>query len=718
MSCRALFAPVALCLVPTLLLAADEADSSAQQTHLDDVVVTGSYLLEEETDMATGLGLSAQDTPQSVSVITAQQLRDRDLDTINEVIRYAPGVSTSEIDDVRNTFFARGFEIRNYQIDGVPLAWSLAGDSGETIADTSIYQRIEVVRGATGLMTGAGDPSASINLVRKRADFSEFQGHLNASYGRWNNRQLMADIGAGLNASGSVRGRVVARIERGEAEMDLYEDDKSVFYGVIEADLGRDTLVRAGASRQDNDPTAASWGALPNWYSDGERANWPRSTTTAASWSQWHSSNNNYFANIVHAFSDNWQLSANYNYINNGARVRLLYLNGTVNRQTGEIENSPYGLPAYPYRSAGEHEQNSFDLQLKGQFAWFGRTHDLVIGALRSEQQSSDNTYATDYAALDSIGNFFEWDGSFAQPVWAETTDVAVDLTTRQTGFYAATRLNLNERFNLIGGFRLASWEQRGEQYGSALNYGDDDVFIPYAGALYDLTPAHRVYASYSEIFLPQSERDINAAALDPLIGRSHEIGLKSRFLDHALETTVSVFLIEQDNLAQAVPGETVPGNDLEQAYRETDGTRSRGIEFEAIGALNPNWNVSFSLTSFRAEDADGNKINTDQPRNLVKLFTTWRALPRLTLGAGVNWQDDIYSDVLANPISGEDERLRQDAYALISLMARYDLSEQLTLQFNADNVSDETYYSQVAFFEQYRYGKPANYSLGISYQF
>lgn len=712
----ALLAPTAVC-VAFATQAAGPANPD-QQTQLDKVVVTGSYLLEEETDMATGLGLSPQDTPQSVSVITAQQLRDRDFDTINEVVRYAPGVSTSEIDDVRNTFFARGFEIRNYQIDGVPLAWSLAGDSGETIADTAIYERIELVRGATGLMTGAGDPSASINLVRKRADFTDLQGHLNASYGRWNNRQLTADVGTALNASGSIRGRVIARMERGDAEMDLYEDDKSVFYGVLEADMGRDTLLRVGASRQDSDPYAASWGALPNWFSDGSRTNWPRSTTTAAHWTRWHTTNTNYFASVVHALTDAWQLNANYNYIDNAAKVRLLYLNGTVNQQTGEIENSPYGLPAYPYRSQGAHEQHSFDLQLKGEFAWLGRVHQLVLGALHSEQDSSDNTFAPDYAQLDSVGNFFEWDGSFAEPIWSDTTDVAVDLTTKQTGFYAASRFSLSDRLNVIGGFRLASWEQRGTQYGAVLDYGDDDVLIPYAGVLYDLTPRHRLYASYTEIFQPQNERDINAANLDPLVGRSHEVGLKSRFLDQALETTLSLFLIEQDNLAQAVPGETVPGNDLEQAYREVDGTRSRGVEFEAIGALTADWNISFSVTSFRAEDADDNKVNTDQPRNLVKLFTTWRALPKLTLGGGVNWQDDVYSDVLANPITGEDERLQQDAYALVSLMARYDINAQLSVQLNADNVTDETYYSQVAFFEQYRYGKPANYSLGLTYQF
>src|SRR5690606_12821020 len=120
--------------------------------------------ISETIDTATGLGLTLQETPKSVTVMTEQRILDQALDNLRDVVGNAVGVSVSEIDNVRNNFYSRGFEIQNYQVDGVPLSWSLAGDSGETIADVSIYQRIEFVRGATGLLTGAGDPAASINL--------------------------------------------------------------------------------------------------------------------------------------------------------------------------------------------------------------------------------------------------------------------------------------------------------------------------------------------------------------------------------------------------------------------------------------------------------------------------------------------------------------------------------------------------------------------------
>jgi len=164
---------------PSLALATEQTEK---------ITVRGVYAVGENIDIATRLGLSLRETPQSVSVMTAQRIKDQAFDSLADVAVSAVGISVKEVDNVRNTFQARGFDIENYQVDGVPLAWSLAGDSGETITDVSIYERIEFFRGATGLLTGAGDPSASINLVRKKADSAELEGYLNTSIGSWNKR--------------------------------------------------------------------------------------------------------------------------------------------------------------------------------------------------------------------------------------------------------------------------------------------------------------------------------------------------------------------------------------------------------------------------------------------------------------------------------------------------------------------------------------------------
>jgi outer membrane receptor for ferric coprogen and ferric-rhodotorulic acid len=140
--------------------AQSQVSDPAQTSEDEVIVVTGRYTIDERIDTATGLGLTLRETPQSVTVITQQRITDQNLGTIADVVRNTAGVSMVEVDDVRNVFNARGFEITNYQIDGVPLSWSLAGDAAETLADVSMFERVEFVRGATGLLTGAGDPSA------------------------------------------------------------------------------------------------------------------------------------------------------------------------------------------------------------------------------------------------------------------------------------------------------------------------------------------------------------------------------------------------------------------------------------------------------------------------------------------------------------------------------------------------------------------------------
>lgn len=686
------------------------------ETRVDDVVITGSYTINNRIDTATGLGLTLRETPQSVTVITAQRILDQNLQTVADIVTNTVGVSANQVDDVRNTFNARGFEIKNYQIDGVPTAWTLAGGAGETNIDVSIYDRVEIVRGATGLMTGAGDPSASINLVRKHASATRLEGYVNASVGSWNNRQVQVDVGAPLTADGRIRGRAVAKYEKGDNFIDYYSNEKSVLYGVIDADLTENTLLRVGASQQKGAPNAPAWGALPTFFSDGSVAIWPRSKTASAKWSYWDTNNQNVFANLQHTFANGWSLNFNYNWMKNAQKTKLLYLSGLIDKSTGAWQ-----FAAYPYKDQGESTQNSFDVQLKGDYALFGRQHEFVAGALHSEQDLTTDSFSAN--AFADAGNFYTWDGDFADPGFSSTAVRQVEQKTKQTGYYAATRLNVTDAFKVIGGGRLASWKQTGVNYGAKLDFGDDNVFIPYVGALYDLSPNHRLYASYTEIFQPQNAQDYTGAYLDPVTGESLEGGLKSAFFDDRLQTSVAVFRIVQDNLAQTDPDMThiIPGSSPPtRASIAAKGATSKGFELEVIGKPVENWNISLGYSQFEMRDETDAKVNTAFPRQLLKLFTTYKLsgpLSGLTLGGGVNWQSKAYS-ASTNPVTGAAFSFEQKAYTLVSLMARYEINEQLSVQGNIENLTDKTYYAQTGFYSQYRYGQPRNYTVSLKYAF
>ena len=702
---------ISLCGFHSVTAAGQETAAPGEPTALEEVIVHGSYTVAGELDSATGLGLSLRETPQSVSVMTFQRIEDQNLKSLTDVIINATGVSAKEQDSSRFTFSARGFAIDNYQLDGVPISWNPGGDAGESQTDMAPYERIEIVRGATGLLTGVGNPSASINLVRKHADSKELTGVASVGASRWSNYDAMADVSTPVTRDGSVRARAVVSYSDGDSWVDLLGNTKKVIYGTLDADLAPGTLLRVGASYQDNDPTSSTWGGLPAWYSDGSRTDWSDAKTVAADWTRWASTSTNYFATLSHEFANDWKASLDLTRAENDADQHLLYLSGAPDKITG------LDMKSSPRHADTTRDQNSIGVNVSGSYALFGREHEAVLGYSWMKQQEKAYSYAR--LTVPEVGNFNEWDGSYPEPQWGSRgTDI--DLDTEQTGFYTATRLSLSDSLKLVLGGRLASWEANGQQYGSPVDYSDNNVIIPYVGALYDITADHSAYISYTEIFKPQDALDRYGKQLDPIVGEAYEIGLKSSFFNSALETTVAVFHIKQDNLAQSDTGYLIP-NTIFEASRAADGATSEGFELEVVGAITQGWEVSASYTQFKAQDADNVNVNTNQPRKMFKLFTTYHAftgvLADLTVGGGINWEGENYTPA-TNPATGAGENLVQDDYSLVNLMARYDVSQQLSVQLNVSNLLDETYYSQIGFYSQLAYGMPRNLSAELRYQF
>lgn len=687
-----------------------QGTASDAQNAVNEIVVTSRYTTNEQLNTATGLGLTLYETPQSVTVMTAERITDQNLDTLTDVVNNAAGVSARAQDSSRHTYSARGFAINNYQIDGIPIYWEPGGNAGETQSNMSLYERVEIVRGATGLLTGAGNPSASINLVRKHADSPVLTGSVDLSAGRWNTYGATADVSTPLNDTGSVRGRFVGHVQQGESFRDLAEESTTVFYGTIDADLTDSTLLRVGASRQENEPEGSTWGGLPVWHADGGRTDWDRSKTVAADWTSWSSTVEHYYLDLIQEFGD-WEAKFSVNHNVNASDQMLLYLSGAPDKETG------LGMSASPRNAATERKQTSVSFQLSGNYGLFGREHDLTFGVVDHEDDSIASSRARENVA--PVGNFNEWDGSYPQPTWG-ASNVDVDQTTEQFGVYTATLLSISDPFKVILGGRLAEWQQNGTYYGTPRDYGDDNVFIPYVGALYEFNGQHTLYASYTDIFQPQNAQDSEGDFLDPIRGKSKEVGLKSLFFNAALQTNVSVFSILQDNLAQPNIGVPIPGIENSQASIAAEGPESQGFEVEIVGEVNPNWDLSLSYTSFDVEDASGKPVNTENPNELFKLFTTYYfdgQLKGLTVAGGVNWQGRSYTDA-ENVVTGDMERLEQDAYALANLMVRYDITDQLSAQLNVKNLLDETYYSQIGFYRQLEYGEPRNFTASLNYEF
>lgn len=682
-----------------------EAPPSGNSEHTRDYTVP-------QMQSATGLPLSARETPQSVTVITQQRMQDQQLDTLEDVLANTVGVSTRKVDRGRNSFSARGFAIDKYQIDGQGVNWSGPWTSGEAAVDTVLYDRVEVVRGANGLMTGAGNPSASVNLVRKRADSRTRKTEVAAGVGRWGDWSATVDHSQPLNADASVRARFVAHRQGGDTFVDREKDLQHTLYGVIDADLAPGTRMGAGISHQHSDRDATMWGGLPGFFNDGGETDWDFGKNASANWVYWDSATTNYFLTFDQRLGQRWNLGVKFNRRIADSDSKLFYFSGnSVDRVTG------LGWSPSPGLFYVDTRQAAAQVQLDGSFSAWGREHDVVAGVQNNRHHRLSYQWDYDASAL-SESNFFNWNGQIAEPVWG-ARDLKVDNTERETALYAATRLRLHNQVSLVLGSRLSTWKSHGVDYGALFERKSSSVWTPYAGLLYDITPEHTVYASYTDIFRVQSQRDVNNRQLDPVTGNSFEIGWKASLLGDRLHTQVSAFQTRQDNLAQADGSNTIIGvTPPAQAYRGAKGAKVNGYELELQGRVGRDWQLGGGYSQWSGKDASGNPLNTTSPRKQLKLFASYDAawLPGLTLGGGLNWQSRIYTTVNHAPTSQRLE-MGQNAYATASLMARYQLNDQFSAQINVDNLFNKKYRNMLGW-GQYLWGDPRTIRISARYAF
>ncbi|MGB9095569.1 ferric-rhodotorulic acid/ferric-coprogen receptor FhuE [Erwinia sp.] len=687
----------------TLTVEATEASTPADTAATDYSVPV--------TSAGTKMSLIARDIPQSVSIISKQRMQDQQLQSLGEVLNTTTGIQTSTADMDRKTYYSRGFLIDNYMTDGIPTVFEQRWNLGDAQTDTALYDRIEVVRGATGLLTGAGNPSAAINMIRKHADSREFTGDVSATYGSWNKQRYVADLSAPLSESGNVRGRIVAGYQDNDSYVERYSAEKKFFYGTVDADLTDSTTLSLGYEYQETNANSPTWGGAPRWYLDGSKTNYRRGFNTAPDWAYNDKESNKVFATLKQSFDNGWQYTLNGTHSETTLNSKQLYIDGYFDKTTG-AGVSPYvdypvvGGTGY---NTGKRKVDALDTFASGPYDLFGRQHELMVGVSYSKQQ---NTYYSAFANLsaEDIGNFNDFNGQFPETDWGERT-LSQDDTTRQKSAYMATRISLADPLHLIVGARYTRWSTH-----TLTQDMEKNNLTPYAGVVFDIDDNWSTYASYTSVFQPQSVRDSSGSYLAPVIGKNYEAGVKSDWFNSRLTTSVSVFRAELDNVGQST-GQVISGSS-DIAYEGKSGTVSRGIEFEVNGAITDNWQMTFGGTRYIAEDQDGSAVNPQLPRTQLNLFTSYRLpmLQDLTVGGGVNWQTHVW-DEIAGPEGVGTRYAEQGSYALVNLFSRYQLTKQLSVQANLNNLFDKEYDTTVD--HTYAvYGEPRNFALTASYKF
>ena len=670
---------------------------------------TGSYTTGV-TSTATKMNLSIRETPQSISVITRQRMDDQHLSSITDVLKETPGITMSQDGGERFNIYSRGSAINSYQFDGVNTSQqNETRNMPSTLLDTALYDHIEVVRGATGLMTGAGEPGGVINLIRKKPT-REFKAYVKGSVGTWDNYRSEADVSGPLTETGNVRGRMVAAKQDNHTFMDWYEQKREIVYGVVEADLTDTTLVRFGVDYQKYRSTGAP--GVPLIYSSGQQTHFSRSTSAGARWMYDDFETLNYTATLEQQLAGDWKLRVVSNYMDVDRDADLGWFRSTtgnsfLNQQTGVASAERAMISA-------NQVQKGVDINLQGSYELFGRAHDLVVGYNYSDYKNHHDSLSggnTDF-------NFHTWDNYLARDGYRPS--VLLDIKTRQSGYFVANRFNLSSDMHLLLGARVSnysydySFTSRITGLNTPRKMRETGEVTPYAGLIYDLTPDQSVYASYTDIFQPQSSQDKDGQVLAPVVGKNYEMGWKGEFYEGRLNASAALFMVERDNFAELDPGQMTPSGS--SAYRAVDGAKTKGIDLEVSGEIAPGWNVQAGYSHARTESADGKRLNTQLPMDTLRLWTTYRLTggwDKLTLGGGVNWNSSkslTFADL-------NNAKAKDDDYAVASLMARYQVTEDLAATLNVNNLFDEKYYSGMA--GSYgHYGAPRNAMLDLRYDF
>ena len=705
---HALFASTLLAApFPFAARAAEPATEAAGSVEGDgSIIVTAG---EQPSSSATALSLSLKETPQSVTVIDRKRIEDFAITNVNDLLEQAVGINVERVETDRTYFSSRGFDVSNFQVDGIglPLAWGIQfGD-----LDTALFENVEIVRGANAIMTGIGNPSATINYVRKRPT-DDFKVAASVQAGSRDYYRGEGDVNVPI--TDTLAARVIVAHEERDGYLDYNTVNRDVYGAILRWQATPNLRATVGYTRQENDADGVLWGAVPLLYTDSTRIDLPRSASTSADWTYWNTKDQSAFGELVLGLGNDWSLTGMFTYRRFQENAKLLYAYGYPDRTTGE---GVYGMAGiYP----SDYKQYLGDLYLSGPFQLFGREHKLALGLSVSksdaieEENFSEDTIV--YPAVSQRGTVGVTEPSYPGAY------VAADYTDRLTRLYGAAHLNLTDRLKAVVGASAMWIKSTGYSYGVSQARKNDKI-SPYVGAVYDLTPNVAFYASYTDIYNPQSEVDVTNRRLDPAKGTSLEAGIKSTWFGGKLYATAAVFKAKQKGLADyAGTFEAGGAGKAGDSYYAPMDTTSKGVELELAGNVTPNWTLSGGVTFLNVEDADGNDTRTWIPTKSVKLATTY-AVPELNdlkLGAQLRWQNATtatVSDLVYYGGPEGDVTLKQKGYAVLDLMAGVRIVGHVRASVNVRNVTGEKYLNSLKWGQAF-YAAPRSAVATVSFAY
>lgn len=661
--------------------AAGSSDGSSVTTDvLPAVTVTSTREVDATTEGSGSYGAQAatiagkvpqklQEIPNSVSVVTRQRMDDQNMTTLDDALRYTTGVQAVSYADTAY-YSARGY-LLGIEFDGVSL---MSGVQYEPQLDLAFYDRIEVFRGPAGVMDGTGNPGGTVNMVRKRP-LDTFHVSTETQVSSFGGARQMVDVTGPLNKEGTLRGRAVIVGSDEHQSIDRYREKEGGFYGILEYDIDPRTTVALSAAHQVNADTGFDYGV--GGMSNGQRLPTSWSQNFGPSWNYQRNTLDETNLNLTHKFENGWNSSTTVLY-------RRYSFSGTYAYPFGVAGSNPYDQTYYAQKQSGTYNWFAMDTNVSGPVHLLGRDHTLTFGATYS-QLSETNPFVSQ-----NIGTFNVLDAaSIPEPAFSSGSNT--NFRFQQGGVYGQAHIRITDPLSVTLGAREIWYQSETQTTGDwKVNSRMNGKFVPYAAIVYNIVPNISAYVSYSSVFAPQTGTSFGGQGLAPASGKQYEAGLKGTFMNGRLNTSVAAFRIDNDHYQLGDPIHT-------GFYLDAGKVRSQGWEFEVSGEPLTGWNIYAGYTLLNADFESGlsatslgNGAGLESPRNLFKLYTTYRFQQGMLHGWMVG--GGMYAQSATSRLSSLYE---QGGYAIFNAQVGYQFNKHVTASLALNNIFNRGYYSR-----------------------
>lgn len=668
---------------------------AADAQQLDRVDVEASRLsdayLSDTAATATKSPASLQLTPMSIAVIPAQVLQDQGITSsgLTNSLAYL-GVQTLGTREQADYTIFRGFLTSTTLWNGFRIEDATPGIN---YANGSVWMdnvdRLEVLKGPASILYGRAEPGGIVNVITRRP-LGSLAGSLEAGVGSFGARWIGTDITGPVAHSTDVQYRLNVAQEDADAWFRHGRDYHSAGIAPVLAwQLSEDTeLSLEGQFRRLEGSAGQPY--MPIDPDSGEPLEMdPRDTLLPGNKSTFRQ--DRAMVSLDHRFASDWSLS--WKAMLNKARSP----DGLTSIVCGWCGGAGFNFPIEDGvlltdlmvgASDSEQETRATMLDLTGKITLLSIEHQLLVGA-DYYNKHFDQLSGWDYAQ--STDYFHP-----TQPAAVEKTDLWV-LRNRETAVYVQDQMQLPGGWHLLLGGRYQSIDEDNSFNGDTLPYRKH-VFLPRAGALWEVHPGLSFYYSFAENTGSSNGLDFEQKPIKPESSRQHELGLKALWLDDRVSATVALFDLTKYNIASADPdhfGFNVGVGEV----------RSKGYEFGLQGAINAHWQVLFNHSHARPLVIVGSSgANALQPQSITagemlpfvsnrttSLWTRYQFLPGGNLGWTVG--GGIHTASAANPIEGA--LIPPEGYTVVSAFVSYGMrigEHPSALQLNVNNLLDETY--------------------------